>query len=182
MNLDPTSRPAPQIPALITHLADHRVRWVLCGSYVLTLYGAAIVPNDLDVVPDLAADNLARVADCLAKISAIPCVCGPGWGAAETIQTCRAWTADPPTADNLDYLFVTELGMLDIVIKLADPYQTLASDAAQMEVADVPFLACDPRRVLRALEPRKRKKDRLRRRVYDEMRAQFGMPPMDPAG
>ena len=179
MHLHPTDRPATQFVPLIRLLAQHDVRWVLCGSHVLALHGAEIVANDLDVVPDLATGNLIRIAVCLDALEAVPAYFGGAAGPDDTYEACLAWRSDPPTPENLDHLFVTPLGMLDIVIRNADPYESFLAGASPMSADGAPFLACDPRRVLKALEGRSRQKDRDRRSIYEAMRRDLGMPELD---
>lgn len=179
MPLDPRDRPSLQFVALIQALAEHDVRWVLCGSQVLALHGGDITANDLDVVPDLDAENLVRVASCLHALDAIPAYMSGGGDVLETPDLCRAWRTHPPTAENLDHLYVTHLGMLDIVIKNADPYATLLVGAERMRAGDTEFVACHPERVLKSLEKRKRNKDRERQHVYKMMRERFGLPDHD---
>ncbi|MEJ6401474.1 hypothetical protein [Yoonia sp. 2307UL14-13] len=175
MRLDPTDRPALQPTALIKALATHDVQWVLCGSQVLALHGADLAPNDLDVVPELSPENLHRVAACLRDLEAVAAYLD-GWGGERgTLEACTAWRPDPPTADHLDWLFVTERGMLDIVIAHADPYDSLMDGATERDADGTPYWCCDPRRVLKALEKRNRKKDTAREAVYRDMRRKLGM-------
>jgi hypothetical protein len=70
---------------------------------------------------------------------------------------------------------VTPLGMLDIVIAHAAPYEELLAGSQRMSAQGVTFDACDPRSVLRALESKSRSKDRERMAIYAEMRRRFGM-------
>ncbi|MCK0096908.1 hypothetical protein MWU60_15115 [Yoonia sp. F2084L] len=179
---DPKERPPLQPAQLIRVLADFKINWVLCGSQVLALHGADLAPNDLDVVPDLAPDNLRRVADCLDDLHATAAYLD-GWGGPRgTLEACRAWHPDPATAEHLDWLFVTPFGMLDIVIEHADSYASLMNGATRYYAEDVSYWVCDPRRVLQALEGRKRPKDAKRRAVYRAMRRKFGMPDLPDAG
>jgi len=174
--LDPSARPPLQRVPLIHALARHRVRWVLCGSEVLRLHGADLTPNDLDVVPDLAPDNLGRLAGCLSELQAVAAYL-EGWGGARgTLQACRDWRPSPATADHLDWLLVTRFGMLDIVVAKAEPYDILMQGASHYLAAGVPYMACDPRRVLAALEGRTRAKDRARAGIYADLRRRLGMP------
>ncbi|MEL6682681.1 MAG: hypothetical protein AAFQ09_08545 [Pseudomonadota bacterium] len=176
MRLDPRHRPPLQPDQLIAKLASHDVQWVLCGSQVLALHGAALSPNDLDVVPELSPENLRRVAECLNDLDAVAAYLD-GWGGARgTLEACRAWRPSPPTADHLDWLFVTEFGMLDIVIAHADPYESLMEGAMEREAVGITYWCCDPRRVLTALEQRNRKKDSARADVYQALRQELGMP------
>lgn len=179
MPLHPSDRPAPQFVPLVEALAEHDVHWVMCGSQVLALHGGDIAPNDLDIVPDLNAENLGRLASCLDALDAIRACFGGAGGAGDTVEACLAWRTDPATPENLDHLLVTRLGMLDIVIKNADPYATLLEGASRMWAGGTPILVCDPRRVLKSLEKRDRRKDRPRRPVYEAMRRSLGLPGPD---
>lgn len=173
MTPTPHDRPPLDAPALVAALDRHEVRWVLAGSLVLSLHGARLTPNDLDVVPDLAEENLTRVAACLGELGAVKAYLD-GWGGVRgTLEACRAWSPDPATVENLDWLFVTPHGMLDIVVELAEPYETLMQEAELHEMDGVRFHACHPARVLAALEKRDRKKDRERAGEYARMRALF---------
>lgn len=110
--LDPTDRPAPQITRIVEALDRHRIRWVMSGSTVAALFGAPLEPNDLDVVPALDPANLSRLARLLDELHAVPAFVPPPYQG-PTLAQCRAWRPDPPTAEQLDHLFVTSLGMLD---------------------------------------------------------------------
>lgn len=179
--LDPKDRPPLQIAPLIDALAQHGVRWVMCGSQVLKFYGAEIAPNDLDVVPDLTPANLKRVATCLKSLDAVAAFLD-GWGGARgSYAACQNWQPNPPTAEHLDWLYVTQFGMLDIVIEKAEPYASLMDGASEMLISGHSVSVCDPRRVLKALEPRQRKKDAARQSEYQRLRKQFGMPELPPS-
>ena len=173
--LTPRDRPPLEADALIATLARYKVDWVLCGSYVLQMHGAALVPNDLDVVPDLAPANLDRLAACLEALSPVAAYFENWDDPRNTPERCAARRARPATAENLDWLWVTRHGMFDIVIENAGPYGDLMSDATRHHSLGTPFYACRPERVLRALEPRSRKKDAARQAEYARLRRQFGL-------
>lgn len=176
---NPKDRPALQPGRLIRALAEFEVRWVLCGSQVLAIHSADISPNDLDVVPHLGQDNLGRVAACLDALGAVAAYLDGCGGERGTLDACRGWRTHPATAANLDWLFVTQWGMLDIVIEKADSYESLMDGATPHSADGVPYWVCDPRRVLTALEGRQRSKDKERRAVYRAIRRQFGMSDAD---
>ena len=69
--IDPRDRPPQQLEPMVAALARHQVEWVLIGSQVLALYGADLVPNDLDVLPELSPTNLQRLAECLNELGAV---------------------------------------------------------------------------------------------------------------
>ncbi len=172
---DPKTRPAPQIPELVRTLEEFGVVWLLAGSYVLTLHGADLDPNDLDVVVRRDPANLARLARCLDHLDATPAWYGEGNPWIASLDACRAWRPEPATIEHLDHLFVTRLGMLDVPFEFLPPYEDLLDGATQIPIGGVPVTVCDPRRVLRALEARDRKKDRARSKLYADMRKQLGM-------
>jgi hypothetical protein len=51
-------------------LEYHQVRYVVIGGLAATLYGAGTVTFDVDVVPDSAPDNLARLSLALEQLDA----------------------------------------------------------------------------------------------------------------
>ncbi|WP_090761461.1 hypothetical protein [Nonomuraea maritima] len=152
-------------------LATHRVDWVMTGSTVLALYGADLTPNDLDVTPHLEPSNLQRLADALHEIEAIPAFL-PDWQEDFTIDHCRAWRPVPATAEQLDYLFVTRLGMLDVPPRLCGTYDELMPSARRVDIGDCQVTVCEPDEILRRLEGRTRPKDLDRAAAYQWIRAQ----------
>lgn len=150
-------------------LAAHQVRWVLTGSTVLVAYGAELVPNDLDVTPALDEANLARLARLLAQIGSVPAYV-PTWQQGPSLAACRAWRPEPATEQNLDHLFVTGLGMVDVPPRLCGTYDELIQDATTLEVAGVPVRMCNPDQVLVRLEGRTRTKDLQRSASYAAVR------------
>lgn len=175
---DPTRKIAPDIAALVQSLTMHRVKWLLAGSYALTLHGADIKPNDLDAVVHRAPTNLKRLGQCLGSLDAVPFWTGdPAWDLG-TPQEHKSWRPEPATIAQLDHLFVTRHGMLDIPFALVPDYDDLIMGCSSFEVAGQLIDVCDPRSVLIALESRHRKKDRERRAVYTKMRLRLGLPPM----
>ncbi len=177
--LDPTKKISPDIPKLVDMLARHEVVWLLAGSYVLTLNGAKIVPNDLDVVVRRDPQNLLKLSGCLAELDAIPYWSGdPEWDLG-TVDDHKSWRPVPATIKHLDQLFVTRYGMLDIPFKLVPDYANLICGCSRKNIAGHWVDVCDPRSVLVALESRRRKKDIERQAIYTEMRRRFGLPPAE---
>jgi hypothetical protein len=157
------------VPALVRVLADHGVEWVLSGSAVLVLYGADLRPNDLDVVPALDQDNLDRLARLLVGLRALPAYF-PAWAEGPSLAQCLRWRPDPVTPEQIDHLFVTAHGMLDIPPSITGTYRELAEGATFVEVAGLVVRVCDPGEVLRRLDGRARRKDLARAREYDAVR------------
>lgn len=174
---DPTQKSLPDAHALLQALSKHEVVWLLAGSYVLTLYGAEIQPNDLDVVVRRDPANLKRLARCLDDIDAVPFWTGdPKWDYG-TPEDHLAWKPEPAAIEHLDRLFVTRHGMLDIPFALIPDYADLIGNCTRLTVAEHSIHVCDPRAVLVALEPRRRAKDRARSAEYAMLRVKFGLPP-----
>ena len=176
--LDPTQKVPPDIPALIAALSEHGVVWLLAGSYVLTLHGADLQPNDLDVVVRRDQENLDRLARCLEDLDAIPFWSGdPKWDHGSP-RDHAAWRPVPATLEHLDQLFVTCHGMLDIPFALVPDYDDLIDGCTRHVVDGHEVDVCDPRSVLIALERRHRAKDEARKAIYASFRERFGLPPL----
>lgn len=167
--LNPTDRPIPRIAPLVELLDRHGVRWVMSGSTVPALYGAALEPNDLDVVPALDGANLERLARVLDQVEAVPAFIPPPYNG-PTLAQCRAWRPDPPSAAQLDHLFVTSLGMLDIPPVITGTYEDLMAAAQTVPIAGVQVSICDPRQVLDRLPAKPRPKDLARAETYADVR------------
>jgi len=170
--IDPTARPRPRLAELVRALDWHDVRWVMSGSTVAALYGAAIEPNDLDVVPALDATNLARLAALLGQLRAVPAFL-PNLRNGPTLEECRAWQPDPATEEHLDHLFVTALGMLDIPPRLTGTFAELMTGATATSIAGVEVWVCDPRTVLDRLPAKPRQKDTARAGEYQRLRGRL---------
>ena len=166
MTLDPRSRPPVRTAELLRLLHERQIDWVLSGSAVLLLYGADLRPNDLDVVPLLDSANLRRLAALLLEVEAVPAHLPNGLSLSE----CEAWTPEPPTAAQLDHLFVTRLGMVDIPPTLTGSYLELTPEATEIELAGVPVCICAPEAVLDRLPAKPRAKDVARAEQYAAVR------------
>jgi hypothetical protein len=102
-------------------LREHEIDWVMSGSTVVAVYGEDLDPNDLDVVPSPDPANLRRLADLLLELEATPAH-DPSWRSGLTVEQRRTWRPDPLTLEQLDHLFVTRLGMVDVPPKLTGTY------------------------------------------------------------
>ncbi|WP_133851566.1 hypothetical protein [Labedaea rhizosphaerae] len=155
---------------LLRLLYEREIDWVLSGSAVLVLYGADLRPNDLDVVPLLDSANLRRLAEVLLEVDAVPAY----WPDGLSLEDCLAWTPEPPTAGQLDHLFVTSLGMVDIPPASTGSYLELAPNATELELAGVPVCVCAPEAVLDRLPAKPRTKDVARAGQYAVVREALG--------
>ena len=167
--LDPLARPSLRLAELLRVLHDREIDWVLSGSTVLAVYGADLESNDLDVVPSPEPVYLRRIADLLVELEAVP---GhfPDWADSTSLDWCRAWRPEPPTLHQLDHLFVTRLGMLDVPPEITGTYTQLRAGATQLDLFGVPVWVCDPDEVLSRLPARPRPKDRNRAATYEALR------------
>ncbi len=136
----------PDVAAILNRLLAADVRFVVTGSVAVLLHGGVVLPGDLDIVPDMAAQNLARLASALedleATVAQVDFVGGwqrtPAgewqWHQREaTPQERRAllqWTPDPLDPGSFDHLLNTRFGNLDIVPAIAGPYAELNLRAA----------------------------------------------------
>jgi hypothetical protein len=161
------------MPELLRTVRAHEIDWVLSGSTVLAVYGADLEPNDLDLVPSPEPANLRRIADLLVELEAVPAHF-PDWADSPSVDECRAWRPEPLTLQQLDHLFVTRLGMLDVPPEITGTYAHLRAGATQLELFGVPVWVCDPDEVLRRLPVRPRPKDRPRAATYDAIRHRPG--------
>ena len=138
-------------------LAHRRVRWVLAGSAVLAGYGGSARPRDLDVVPSLDGANLATgSASVLRDVAAVPLFDAAAGGVPD-LPTCRAWR--PPhgtvTEADVNLLFVTVHGLLDVVPHLCGDYPDLAAGAtgSRSDRGNCPFSSPRPSACWRACPP-----------------------------
>ncbi|MEV6236628.1 hypothetical protein [Lentzea sp. NPDC051838] len=170
--LDPRGRPRPQMRTLLEALREYEIDWVLSGSTALAVYGVDLEPNDLDVVPAPDPANLRRLADLLVSLDAVPAH-DPSWRGGLTLEQCRAWRPEPLTSEQLDHLFVTRLGMVDVPPKLTGTYAQLKKGASELELAGVPVWVCDPHEVLDRVPDPPRPKDLARAEAYGALRARL---------
>lgn len=157
---------------LLEALHERDVDWVMSGSTVLAVYGVDLEPNDLDVVPAPDPVNLRRIADLLVELDAVPAH-DPSWRRGLTLEQCRTWRPEPPTLEQLDHLFVTRLGMVDVPPKLTGTYAQLRVGATRLEVAGVPVWVCDPHEVLDRVPDPPRPKDLARADAYAALRTRL---------
>lgn len=148
----------------------------MSGSTVPALYGAGLEPNDLDVVPDLEPANLGRLARLLIDVEAIPAYV-PEWANGPSLDECRAWRPEPATAEQLDHLFVTTLGMIDIPPSITGTYERLTAGGTTLIIAGVDVLVCHPTEVLDRLPAKQRAKDIARAEIYTDLRHRLATDP-----
>jgi predicted nucleotidyltransferase len=142
--------------ALLRRLHEAGVRHVVVGGFAVIAHGVLRTTNDLDICPDDAPDNLARLAAVLAELHARHA------GAAEF--DAGEFPYDPTRPDELaaggNFRLSTDLGELDVMQWLPgigeDAYDVLAAEAISADVDGVPVSVCS----LEHLRSMKRAADR----------------------
>ncbi len=157
---DPLATPALAASPLVRALHRRDVRWILNGSAVLLTAGVEVVPGDLDVVPELSADNFGRLTDVLADLDAFPQPV-PDWEHGLSVEEVSRWRPHPAVA-NLNSRFLTDYGVLDIVPDLTGSYDQLLRTARTAELDGMELLTADLAPILRRLETSSRPKDQRR--------------------
>lgn len=153
--------------AILAALERRGVRCILIGGFAAVIHGSPYVTTDLDVVPDSARDNLARLSLALDDLHA------------------RVWTSSEPTglafrhdAESLAraeiWNLVTDHGRLDIAFRPSGTagYVDLARDAIHLTILGVEVDIASLADIVRSKEAAGREKDRLvlpvLRRLLDE--------------
>jgi predicted nucleotidyltransferase len=153
--------PAPtRFAELLAELIERGVDFVLVGGAAAVLAGAGIATEDLDIVPDLAEENLERLAAALAALDAV--------------------YADPagreirPDSGKLRSfrlsLLRTRLGRLDVLREIGDglDYMALVGRSVEYDLGAVRVRAADLATLIAAKEAANRDKDRAQLPVLRE--------------
>lgn len=162
------------------------MRFVVAGSVAVASYGVDLDPGDLDIVPETSGENLRRLAQALTDLEAQPLGPFGSWTRRETGEWKWAprptserelaeWAADPGDVDSFDHLFVTRLGNLDVVPRIAGDYDRLAGRAVPKSSHGVLVPVAHVDELLARLTIPRREKDRDRVRAL--RRIQAGLPP-----
>lgn len=173
--------PALQVRAIVQQLAAASVRYVLVGSLAAAAWAGAApaAPGDFDLAPQLTEENLRRLAQLLWRWEARP-VHRPDWRRTLSPEDCAAWRPEPPSADQLDHQLVTPLGLVDVVPRIAGPYDELMLRAAPVLAWGIPMSVAHPTDLLGTLRVDREPKHQLRRSVLleCETRARQGASPI----
>ena len=145
--------PRPRYRAIIAGLGHAQVRYVLTGSVAAAAYGVAVEPRDFDLAPDVAPENLSRLAGLLADWGAKPQHI-PSWDGTLTPAQCDAWRAFPATPENLDHLLVTPHGLLDIVPAASGSYAALRERALRTRAYGFDVFVAHPADLIATMRPR----------------------------
>ena len=177
-----SSRPgAPNLAAMVEALAAAGVRYVVTGSVAARAWTGRqdAPPGDLDIVPELSAENLVRLAALLDRCHARP-VHRPDWKRTLSPEECARWRPAPATAEQLDHQLTTPWGLLDVVPRISGEYDRLAERAARVEAWGVPVLVAHPDDLLATLRPdvQVKHRDRLPALEAARRRAMEGESPV----
>lgn len=143
---------------LIAILDEHDVEYVLVGGVAATIYGAARVTYDIDVVPDWSLENLGRLADALQAMDA-------------RLRTPVSPPVEfPLSAESLRSFEVstwrTEIGDIDVIVGLpterrgvlAD-YDALIGTAVTRGIGDIVIKVADLSAIIESKEALGRQAD-----------------------
>lgn len=135
-------------------LLEHEVRFVVIGGYAAIVHGSPFPTEDLDITPDAALDNLARLSDALremdARISTDAAPEGlPFDHDAESLAAATVWN------------LTTRFGELDIsfVPNGTTGYDDLMRDAQPVTARDVLVPVASLADVIRSKQAANRPKD-----------------------
>ena len=142
--------------AILDALAKRGVRSVLIGGFAAVIHGSPYLTTDVDVVPAMDQENLARLSAALKDLHA------------------RIWTVSEPAGAPFDHSprslaavgvwnLVTDHGRLDITFAPSgtEGFDDLARDAVHLTILGVPVDVASLADVIRSKEAAGRDKDRL---------------------
>ncbi len=141
---------------ILDALSRQGVRCVLIGGFAAVIHGSPYVTADLDIVPDPARDNLARLSLALRDLNA------------------RVWTSSGPEGLAFDHdaeslgrvetwNLITDHGRLDVTFRPSGTagFADLVRDAVHLTILGVPVDVASLADVVRSKEAAGREKDRL---------------------
>lgn len=154
--------------AILRSLADHGVRFVLVGGLASQAHGSPSLTTDLDICYARDADNLARLAATLTKLSAVR----------------RGLPADAPRMPPLDartlragglFTLTTTAGDFDL-LATPDPgfdYERLLASAVTSVVAGHPVLVASLADLIDMKRAAGRPKDRIELEILGALREEL---------
>lgn len=142
---------------LFAALATWRVEFIVIGGFSVIAHGYVRATKDLDIVPDPAPDNLARLADVLAELNA----------AVRGMEEFEADELPRPDREGLalggNFVLDTEVGRLDILQIVAPElgFDDLLPGSELIEALGHRFRVCGYEDLVRMKEAAGREEDRL---------------------
>lgn len=141
-------------PAILAALNKHRVDYIVIGGFAAVAQGSPVPTTDVDVVPDPARDNFARLSAALNELDA----------------KVRAEGVDPlPFDHDADSLaavniwnLTTRYGDLDVTLRPSgtEGYADLRRDAIEIELRGTTVRLASLADIVRSKEAAGRDKDR----------------------
>jgi hypothetical protein len=169
-------------------LAAAGVRFVVAGSVATMLHGGQHMPGDLDIVPDIAPDSLARLASVLkdieATVSQVDRVstwgrtvegewkCHQREATPEERQALLNWAPTPEDPGSFDHLLHTRFGNLDVVPTIAGTFSELKPRACVIQHGGTTVLVAHVADLLATLTVPRRAKDKERVRFLRNLQMQ----------
>lgn len=161
--------PVPGVDAeeMVVALLDHGVVFVVIGGFALELWDVAVQPTvDVDITPEMSADNLVRLAQALNQLDAEIRV------GEESVKVPGGLT--PEMISQMSVLnLTTTAGPLDLTILPAgtDGYDDLAANAAELDFGNILVPTASLQDVARSKEAAGRPKDiRTLPAIYEHIR------------
>ena len=165
------------VAGLLATLERHQVAFVVAGSVAAMAHGAHDVsPGDLDIVPATDPDNLRQLAAALQELDAVAALETGGWVTDEAGE--HRWVEDgieraprpldPNDPDTFDHSFVTPLGRLDVVPRIAGAHDELRTRASRLPIGGREAWVAHPVDVLAGMTAARRPKDAPRVRYLRE--------------
>lgn len=121
---------------LLAALAAGEVYFVVVGGVAVSAHGYVRATEDLDLVPDPAPENVARLVAALSQLDAtLPLAAGRRFDPARDAQAVRR---------GANITMDTSRGAIDIIqrVRGLPPYAALRADAVRAELLGVPVLIC----------------------------------------
>lgn len=152
--------------AILEALRRHGVDVIVIGGFAARIYGSPMLTSDIDVVPNRAADNLARLSAALTELDAKVRAAEvdeplPFAHDATSLAAARVWN------------LTTRYGDLDLTFEPAGTrgYDDLRRDAIDVVVRGTSFSLASLADVVRSKEAAGRDKDRRALPVLRELLA-----------
>jgi hypothetical protein len=138
---------------LLEQLVEAEVRFILVGGLAVNAWGYLRATRDLDVVPDPAPDNLAKLDSLLRNLGGKVDVGG-------RFLDSRAIGTFLRTGDRV--LVLTELGQVDVLQGLPQipPFEELEGQAEDVELAGLSIRVCSLEHLLEMKRASDRPRDR----------------------
>jgi hypothetical protein len=178
----------PDLAGLLEVLDRHGVAYVVAGSVAAMAHGARDVsPGDLDIVPSTDPGNLRHLAAALEELDAVPALDTGSWVTDDAGE--HRWVEDgverpagpldPDDPDTFDHSFVTPLGRLDVVPRIAGAHSELRMRAGRLPFGRREAWVAHPVDLLAGMTSARRLKDaprvrHLRHAVSTPLRSGVG--------